>query len=99
MYVKVGGGVAYQPDCTSLYDRAPEELRVELYADDAAELILNEGEGIVNRFSCRKVGDAFEITAENHSTVDRRYTVVVYAKDEEYRADLSVKAGTIGRQI
>ena len=36
MYVKVGGGVAYQPDCLSLYDSVPVELRVELYAEDCA---------------------------------------------------------------
>ena len=92
MYVKVGGGVAYQPDCTSLYDRVPEELRVELYADDAAELVLNEGEGVTNRFACKKAGDTYEITAENNSAVDRTYTVVVYA-DREYPVQFLIKAG------
>ncbi len=97
MYVKVGGGVAYQPDCTSLYDRVPEELRVELYADDSAELVLNEGEGVTNRLACKKAGDSFEIIAENNSAVDRKYHVVIYAEGKTYTADLSVKAGKSAR--
>ena len=92
MFVKVGGGVAYQPDCLSLYDRVPEELRVELYADDSAKLVLNEGEKVTNEFSCKKVGDAFEVTAENNSDVKRKYTVVVFAGGKEFKAEFTVKA-------
>ena len=95
MYVKVGGGVAYQPDCTSLYDRVPETLRVELYAKDGAELILNEGEGVTNRFACKKTGDAFEILAENNTSIDRTYTVVIYSEGKICTADFAVKAGKI----
>ena len=93
MFVKVGGGVAYQPDCLSLYDRVPEELRVELYADDSANLTLNEGESVTNTFRCKKVGDVFEVTAENNSDVSRKYTVVVYAAGKAFTAAFTVKAG------
>ena len=93
MFVKIGGGVAYQPDCLSLYDRVPEALRIELYADASASLVLNEGEGIANAFSCKKVGDAFEVTAENNSGVDRAYTIAVYANGKEYSAGFTIRAG------
>ena len=94
MYVKVGGGVAYQPDCTSLYDRVPEELRVELYAGEKAEILLNEGEGVTNRFSAVKKADGYEVTAENNSAVDRKYTLVVYG-EKQYALELTVKAGSV----
>lgn len=93
MFVKVGGGVAYQPDCVSLYDRVPEELRVELYAEDSAKLVLNEGEKVANTFSCKKTGDAFEVTAENNADIARKYTVVVYADGRELTAAFTAKAG------
>ena len=93
MFVKVGGGVAYQPDCTSLYDRVPEELFVELYADDEAELILNEGEHLTNVFSCARMGDTFTVYAENNSGEDRKYTISVFADGKKYTAALSVSAG------
>ena len=99
MFVKVGGGVAYQPDCLSLYDRVPEALRVELYAEDSAELVLREGADVTNRFSCKKSGEGFEISAENHSAIDRKYTVVIYASGKEHSAELSVKAGETKRSI
>ena len=92
IYVKVGGGVAYQPDCLSLYDNIPEKLRVELYADESAELVLNESETVTNRFACKKVGNAFEITAENNGDIDREYTVVVYASGKTFEATFGVKA-------
>ena len=92
MFIRVGGGAAYQNDCMSLYDRVPEELRVELYADTAAELLLHESETVSNRFSCKKTGDAFEVYAENNSGADRKYTVVIYADGKEYTAALSVPA-------
>ncbi len=97
MFVRVGGGAAYQPDCMSLDEGIPEELRVELYADDAAELILNESETVTNRFACRRVGDGFEATAENNGDADRKYTLAVYAAEKEYTAELSVKAGSVGK--
>ncbi len=93
MFVKVGGGVAYQPDCQSLYDRVPEALRVELYADLSASLVLNEGEGITNAFSAKKVGDGFEVIAENSSGVDRAYTIAVYANGKEFSAAFTIRAG------
>ena len=99
MFVKLGGGVAYQPDCLSLYDRVPEALRVELYAEDSAELVLREGADVTNRFSCKKSGEGFEISAENHSAIDRKYTVVIYASGKEHSAELSVKAGETKRSI
>jgi len=95
MYVKVGGGVAYQPDCLSLYDRVPESLRIELYADISAKIVLNEGESVTNEFSCERVGGSFSVHAENHSDIDRNYTVVVYAAEGEYEKEFTVKAGTV----
>ena len=47
MFVKVGGGAAYQPDCMSLPDGIPQALRVELYADTDAALVLRESEAEV----------------------------------------------------
>ena len=95
MFIKVGGGVAYQPDCMSLYDRVPAELRVELYADTAAELLLNENETVTNRFSCKKAGDTFEVFAENNSDVDRKYTIVIYTDGKEYTTSFDIKAGSL----
>ena len=97
IYVKVGGGVAYQPDCTSLYDRIPEELKVELYADSSAKLTLNEGENVTNTFACKKVDGGFEITAENNADIDRKYTVTVFADGRTYRTTVIVKAGEVKR--
>jgi len=94
MFVKVGGGVAYQSDCMSLYDNIPEELRVELYADTAAELLLHENETVTNRFTCRKNGDIFEVFAENNSDIDRKYTMVIYTDGREYTTVFDVKAGS-----
>ena len=93
IFVKVGGGVAYQPGCTSLYDRLPEELTVELYADDSAELLLNESETVTNGFACKRVGDVFEVTAENKGDLDRKYTVLVYADGKVRAATFTAKAG------
>ena len=98
MFVKVGGGVAYQPDCTSLYDCVPEELRIELYADKSAKLVLNESASVTNEFSCERVENTFEVTAENHSEIDRKYTIVVYADGREYTATFSVRAGATKTQ-
>ena len=95
MFVKVGGGVAYQPDCMSLYDSVPDALFVELYADTCAELSLNEGECITNKFSCNKVGDGFEIFAENNSDVDRKYNITIYAGDKKYQAEFAIKAKSV----
>ena len=94
MFIKVGGGAAYQPDCMSLTDRIPEALRIELYADDAAELLLHESETVTNRFRCERTDDAFEVTAENNSDVDRSYTLVVYADGTEYTAAFPIGAGS-----
>lgn len=94
MFVRVGGGIAYQPDCMSLTDSIPAELRVELYADGQAELLLHESETVTNRFNCEKTGDAFEVYAENNSGTDRRYTIVIFADGKEYTAELAVGAGT-----
>ena len=94
MFIKVGGGAAYQPDCMSLTDRIPETLRIELYADDAAELLLHESETVTNRFRCERTDGAFEVTAENNSDVDRSYTLVVYADGTEYTAAFSIGAGS-----
>lgn len=92
MFVKIGGGVAYQPDCLSLYDRLPEELTIELYADTEAELVLNEGEGVTNLFSCKKAADGFEVFAENNSDIDRKYKIIIYAEDKEYQAVFAIDA-------
>lgn len=94
MFIKVGGGAAYQPDCMSLTDRIPETLRIELYADDAAELLLHESETVTNRFRCERTDGAFEVTAENNSDVDRSYTLVVYADGTEYTAAFPIGAGS-----
>ena len=93
IFVRVAGGAAFQPDCMSLTDDIPAELRVELYADAEAELLLHESETVTNRFRCEKTGDTFEVYAENNSAVDRSYTVVVYADGKEYTAALAVRAG------
>ena len=95
IFVKVGGGLAYQPDCLSLYDEVPAELRLELYADDSAELVLHESESVTNRFFCKKAGDGFEIHVENHSDRDRRYRVTVYANGKDYSAEIAMKAGSV----
>ena len=93
--MKVGGGVAYQPDCMSLYDSVPEELFIELYADNYAELVLNEGEDISNKFSCNKVGDDFEIFAENNSDEDRKYNITIYAENKTYQSEFTIKAKSV----
>ena len=95
MFVKVGGGVAYQPDCMSLYDSVPAELFIELYADNYAELLLNEGEDISNKFSCNKVGDDFEIFAENNSDEDRKYNITIYAENKTYQSEFTIKAKSV----
>ena len=97
MFIRVGGGAAYQPDCMSLEDRIPDRLCVELYADASAFLTLHESETVANRFSCRRAGGAFEVLAENNGETDREYTVVIYADGREYTAVFSVAAGTVKR--
>ncbi len=97
MFIRVGGGAAYQPDCMSLEDRIPDRLRVELYADTTASLTLHESETVTNRFTCRRTGGTFEISAENNGGTDREYTVAVYADGREYTAAFSVAAGTVKR--
>ena len=95
MFIRVGGGAAYQPDCMSLPDGIPQALRVELYADTDAALVLRESETVTNRFRCVKSGDAFDVYAENNSDVDRRYTVVIYSGGKEYKAAQTAAAGTV----
>ncbi len=95
MFVKVGGGVAYQPDCLSLYDTVPEELSVELYPDTSAEMILHESETVTNRFSCVKDGEGFKIYAENNSDTDRRYRISIYADAREIAVEFDIKSGSV----
>ena len=97
IFVKVGGGVAYQPDCMSLYDHVPEELRVELYAGEKAELVLNEGENVTNKFSCQRAGDDFEIYAENNSEIDRKYVIAIYEGGKTHEAEFTLKAHSTRR--
>ncbi|MBQ7712308.1 MAG: glycoside hydrolase family 31 protein [Clostridia bacterium] len=92
MYVRVGGGVAYQPDCTSLTDELPKELRVDLYAEDAAALTLNESETVTNRFSCKVTKRGCEITAENNGDEDRTYTIIVYAETTTFETTFEIGA-------
>ena len=94
MFVKVGGGVAFQPDCLSLYDALPEKLRVELYAEDRAELILNESENVTNKFSCRKTKDGFQVVAQNNGDAERTYEIAVFADGKEYVTTFTIKAGS-----
>ena len=95
MFIKVGGGAAYQPDCMSLQDDVPEELRVELYADTKASLLLHEDETVTNTFRCEKTGSAFAVHAENNSGIDRRYTIVIYADGREYTTEFAIRAGSV----
>ena len=83
IFVKVGGGVAYQPECLSLRECVPEKLSIELYADDSAHLTLHESESVTNTFSCEKKEDGFEISAENKSDIQREYEVTVYYADRK----------------
>ena len=92
IFVKVGGGVAFQPDCQSLTEDLPAKLRVELYAESEATLVLNESESVTNRFACNKVKGGFEVTAENNGEIDRIYDLVVYCDGKEYSAEIPVKA-------
>ena len=94
MFIRVGGGAAYQPDCMSLYDQIPQTLRIELYANSQAQLVLHESETVSNRFLCRRAGDAFEVYAENNGGIDRQYSITVYAAEKAYKADLTVRADT-----
>ena len=89
--------MAYQPDCTSLYDRIPDSLRVELYADTDAELVLNESEKVTNVFRCKKVGAGFEAYAENNGESDRKYLIVIYCDGKELSREITVKAGAAAR--
>lgn len=98
MFVKIGGGVAYQPDCQSLVDALPRKLTVELYAKDYAELVLNESETVTNRFACKRVADGFEIYAENNGDCPRDYAIVVFADGQKYYAEFCVKAGATARK-
>ena len=93
IFVKVGGGLAFQPDCLSLYDRVPEKLFVELYAQEAAALTLNESETVTNAFSAKRVAGGFEITAENNADVDRVYSIAVYADGKKFESEFKIKAG------
>ena len=96
MFIKEGGGAAYQPDCMSLESQLPARLRVELYADTEAELVLHESETVTNVFRCKKTGDGFEAYAENNGEEEREYTVVICANGREYTAAANVKAGETG---
>ncbi|MBQ9369528.1 MAG: glycoside hydrolase family 31 protein [Clostridia bacterium] len=96
MFVKDGGGVAYQPDCLSLYDTVSETLRVELYTDIMTEFTLHESETVTNTFACRYSGGVFEIYAENNSDIDRHYIIVVYKDGEEYKEEFDIKAHSRG---
>ncbi len=93
MFVKVGGGVAYQTDRLSLTEEIPEELTVELYADLYAELTLREGETVTNRFSCKKTSDGFCVYAENSSDVTRKYSIKIYCADKTLAVEESFLAG------
>ncbi len=95
MFVKVGGGIVYQPDCLSLKDEIPNELRIELYADDSAEVKLYESETVCNKFSCKKANGGFEIYVENNSDIDRKYVVVIYADGKEIETVIDVKANAV----
>jgi hypothetical protein len=97
MFIKTGGGAAYQPDCLSLCENVPEELRIELYPDDKAELLMHESKSVTNRFGCERNSVGFEVWAENNSAVRRRYTVAVYAEEKEYSAEFEAEAGSVLR--
>lgn len=95
MFVRVGGGVAYQPDTMYLTNECPDTLRVELYAENEAKLILNESEKITNEFSCVIKNGAALLYAQNNTDIMRRYEIVVYYCGKCYTISKDVAAGEV----
>jgi len=93
MFVRVGGGLAYQKDTMHLTNECPDFLKLELYAEDKAKIILHEGENLTNEFSCCVTGGCVKVYAENNSEIMRRYEICVYCREKSFSISAEVKAG------
>lgn len=79
IFVRIGGGVAYQEECLTLDDNIPNKLTIELYIDkQGAMLSLNEDENITNKFECVMNDGSIKIIAENNTDADRTYEFKIY---------------------
>lgn len=95
MFVRLGSGIAYQPQCMSLEDTIPDALEIELYADKYSELILHEGASVTNKFSCRVIDNTISVYAENNTDSPRKYSFAVYANGKCYKKEYKADARTV----
>lgn len=98
VFVRVGGGIAFQTSTMYLTNECPRSLKIQLYADDCAKLILNEGENITNEFSCTVSENSITVYAQNNSSFLRQYEFCIYHKGKEYKTKISAASGTVFRE-
>ncbi len=98
IFVRQGGGVAYQPDTMYLSNQIPCELSVDLYAETEAKLSLTEAPGITNNFTCKVKNGVIYITAENNTYIDRTYNIRVILQSKTYSVSLDVKSRTVEKK-
>lgn len=90
MFIRQGGGLAFQKDCTHLTDEIPDFLEIELYPDNFAKITLNESENVTNEFSCEIKNGKIEITAQNNSDKQRVYKFSIFVNSKVYETEIAV---------
>ena len=98
MFVRQGGGVAYQPSEMYLTNDIPEELSVDLYAGTGAKLSLTEAPDITNSFVCEIKDGTISVAAENNTSIDRVYNIRVILPANTYSVTVKAKPGIVARK-
>ncbi len=92
MFVRCGGGLAYQKNCEYLSNDIPEELEIELYGKKQAELKLYESAQTTNVFSFHIEQNHIYIEAENNTSVERTYKIRLFTAQGHWEVDGRVEA-------
>ena len=84
IFIREGGGVAYQAQTMYFTNDIPGKLTIDLYAKEEAALQLYEAPEIVNRFSCNVHENGVCVEAENNSCIQRVYHIHVITPQKTY---------------
>ena len=94
MFVREGGGVAYQKQTMYFANDIPAELDIELYVSEDAQIELLESENVKNKFSCSVGKNSIMVSAENNTDMERTYNINIILSDKTYFVTKKVAKGT-----
>ena len=95
IFVREGGGVAYQKQTMYFANDIPAELDIELYVSEDAQIELLESENVKNKFSCSVGKNSIMVSAENNTDMERTYNINIILSDKTYFVTKKVAKGTV----